>query len=185
MNDPALPHLVMLDIRVTRGSPEARQVVVRQREDTYPLGAPVTAVSFRKVNVAACTRLALEAAARPRTDRGDGLGFTVEGAEGIWNAPVTRARTSARNRLDVVAEAYLAAKAEGRSVRRAVMDAANVQSSQAARLIRAARDAGKLDEPAPIAQGSGPADIPKWEPGESIFIDSSRGLPGQPEAEEA
>ena len=58
---------------------------------------------------------------------------------------IGRGRAQAdRSRLDLVADAYKAAKAAGQPVREAVMQACHVETSQAQRLIRAAREAGKL-----------------------------------------
>jgi len=157
IDDPSVPHTVMIEVHVSRGSPEVRQLVALRREDSYPFGSPVTSVSLRKVNVAACLRAALAEASRPRRDlrapRWPGA-FTVEGrGDEVFGGPSARRQPADSDRLDVVAEAYRAAKAEGRSVRRAVMEACGVQTSQAARLIRAARDAGKI----PPGESSGPA----------------------------
>jgi hypothetical protein len=147
VDDPDTPHKVIIEVVVSRGSPAVRQLVVHRKEDSYPFGPPVTSVSMRKVNVAACLKAALDAASRLRSDiRSDRWpgAFTVEGLSNqVYGGPsATRSRD--RSRLQVVAEAYLAAKTEGTSVRRAVMAAAGVQSSQAARLIRSAKDAGLI-----------------------------------------
>jgi 8-oxo-dGTP diphosphatase len=157
IDDPSVPHTVMIEVHVSRGSPEVRQLVAHRREDSYPFGSPVTSVSLRKVNVAACLRAALAEASRSRADlsapRWPGA-FTVEGrGDEVFGGPSARRHPADSDRLDVVAEAYRAAKAEGRSVRRAVMEACGVQTSQAARLIRAARDAGKI----PPGETTGPA----------------------------
>jgi Family of unknown function (DUF6214) len=157
VDDPDAPHTVMIEVVVSRGSPAVRQLVVHRREDNYPFGPPVTSVSLRTVNVARCLRSALDAAARPRTDvhhpRWPGA-FTVEGlGDQVYGGPSARSTTD-RPRLQRVAEAYLAAKVEGTSARRAVMAAAGVQSSQAARLIRAAKDAGLI----PPSDGPSPRD---------------------------
>jgi len=143
VDDPAVPYMILLEVTVLRGSAAVRQLVVHQRDDSYPPGPPVA--SLRSVNTRSILRQALDAAARRRTDLDDGM-FTVEGIEGqAWKGPATSARHPDSDRLDVVAQAYRAAKAEGRPVRQAVMDACGVEQSQAQRLIRAAREAGRLE----------------------------------------
>lgn len=157
IDDPGMPYRVKIEVVVTAGSPAVRQLVTHRREDSYPFGPPVTSGSLRKINVARCLRAALDAAARPRTDlhspRWPG-GFTVEGlGDQVFGGPSAGRRPADIGRLDVVAEAYRAAKAGGTSVQRAVMAALGVQTSQAARLIRAARAAGKI----PPRESAGPS----------------------------
>jgi hypothetical protein len=84
--------------------------------------------------------------------------FTVpDTGDQVWGGPSAAGRPPANgDRLDVVARAYRAAKAEGRPVREAVMQACGVATSQAARLIRAAREAGKI--PPRDAAGPSPRD---------------------------
>jgi hypothetical protein len=188
IDDPDDPYVVLLEVVVRRGSADARQVVVLQRDDIYPPGPAVT--SLRGVNVRDCLRLAIDAAARPRTDvaRETGIpgAFQVEGEDPdtAWTGRKLGGRGSAADpdRLEVVAKAYLAAKAEGRPVREAVMAACGVEQSQAARLIRAAREAGKL---AP-RQISGPAISPELHRpperyrGPDIFgFPEKHGMPGE------
>jgi hypothetical protein len=157
VDDPDAPHRVMIEVVVTGGSPVVRQLVAHRREDSYPFGPAVTSVSLRTVNVARCLRSALDAAARTRTElhnpRWRGA-FTVEGlGDQVFGGPSAGRRPADGDRLDAVAEAYRAAKADGRSVQRAVMTALGVQTSQAARLIRAARAAGKI----PPRETAGPS----------------------------
>lgn len=70
----------------------------------------------------------------------------VEGVDGTFGGPRAGGRGSRtdRDRLDVAAQAYLSAKQEGRPTRQAVMEACHVESSQAARLIRQAKDARRI-----------------------------------------
>jgi hypothetical protein len=136
IDDPDMPHSVMIEVVVTSGSPAVRQLVTLRKEDSYPFGPPITSVSLRKINVARCLRAALDAAARPRTDlhnpRWPGA-FTVEGlGNQVFGGPSAGKRPKDGDRLDDVAEAYQAAKNEGTSVQRAVMAMLGVQTSQAA-----------------------------------------------------
>ncbi len=144
IDDPAVPYVLRAEVVVTAGTPGVRQLVVHQREDEYPPGPPVS--SLRSVRVRDCLQLAVASAARERTDLGNERwpgAFTVEGAgPQVWGRPPTSRQDD--DRLDVVARAYRAARAAGRPVREAVMAACHVQQSQAARLIRAAREAGKI-----------------------------------------
>ena len=144
IDDPAVPYVLRVEVVVTAGTPGVRQLVVHQREDEYPPGPPVS--SLRSVRVRDCLHLAVASAARQRTDLGNERwpgAFTVTGAGSqVWGRPPSSPQDD--DRLDVVAQTYRAAKAAGRPVREAVMAACHVQQSQAARLIRAAREAGKI-----------------------------------------
>jgi hypothetical protein len=146
VDDPGSPYMIRAEILVTAGSPGVRNLVVYQREEHYPPGPPVS--SLRGVKVREILRLAVNAAARARADlhnpRWPGA-FTVEGlGDQVFGGPTAGRRPANGDRLDAAARAYRAAKAEGRPVREAVMQACGVQTSQAARLIRAARAAGKI-----------------------------------------
>jgi Family of unknown function (DUF6214) len=157
VDDPDMPYRVKIEVVVTAGSPAVRQLVTHRREDSYPFGPPVTSASLRKINVARCLRAALDAAARQRTDldnpRWPGA-FTVDGlGDQVFGGSSAGRRPADSDRLDAVAEAYRAARAGGTSVQRAVMAALGVQTSQAARLIRAARAAGKI----PPRETAGPS----------------------------
>jgi hypothetical protein len=160
VDDPDVPYVLRVEVLVTAGSPGVRELVVSQREDAYPPGQPVT--SLRAVKVSEALRLATAAAARRRHDthnpRWPGA-FTVdgEGDRAFGGPSAGRVAPADGDRLDVVARAYRAAKAEGSSVREAVKKACGVESSHAARLIRAARAAGKI----PPRTGPGEVYVPR------------------------
>jgi hypothetical protein len=158
VDDPGSPYMIRAEVVVAAGSPGVRNLTVYQREEHYPPGPPVS--SLRSVKVREILRLAVDAAARARTDlhnpRWPGA-FTVEGlGDQVYGGPTAGRRPADGDRLDAAARAYRAAKAEGRPVREAVMQACGVASSQAARLIRAARAAGKI--PPRDAAGPSPRD---------------------------
>ena len=156
ITDPALPYL--LRIQVTLNPPAnvaaVRNLVVSRREDTYPFGPDVTTAGLRGINVRRYLRLAVDAAARPITSAEPVTGirgtFFVEGMSrdkafgGPEGEKRGRGSQAEPGRLDVVASAYKAAKAAGQPVREAVMAVCHVEQSQAQRLIRAAREVGKL-----------------------------------------
>ena len=131
--------------------------LVVERWDGPPTGPDVTTSQLRNINLRRYLRLAIDRAALPITSAEAETGmpgtFWVEDTPrlGPFGGPIGgpakigRGRAQAdRSRLDVVADAYRAAKAAGQPVRQAVMQACHVESSQAQRLIRAAREAGKL-----------------------------------------
>lgn len=185
IDDPAVPYVLRAEIVVTAGTPGVRQLVVHQREDEYPLGPPVS--NLRSVRVRDYLHLAVASAARPRNDLGNERwpgAFTVAGAgPQVWGRPPSSRQGD--DRLDVVAVAYRTARAAGRPVREAVMAACHVQQSQAARLIRAAREAGKI----PPRDTGGPAVRDVWKlraAGGEVIAAQPPGSPhqaGDPEGE--
>ena len=157
IDDPGLPYLlqVQVDVFGPANVTGVRKLVVSRREDTYPFGPDVTTARLRNVNLRRYLRLAVDAAAQPIISAEHETGipgtFWVDGRReaGAFGGPrVTsvggRGSHTERERLDVVADAYKAAKAADQPVREAVMHACHVETSQAQRLIRAAREAGKL-----------------------------------------
>jgi hypothetical protein len=133
--------------------------LVVERWDGPPAGPDVTTARLRNIDLRRYLRLAIDRGAQPitsaETDTGIRGTFWVEwdgnpprlgpfyGAQITGRIGRGRAQTD-WSRLDTVADAYTTAKAAGLPVRKAVMQACHVQSSQAQRLIRAAREAGKL-----------------------------------------
>jgi hypothetical protein len=186
IDDPDVPYVLRAEVVVTAGTPGIRQLVVHQREDEYPPGPSVS--SLRNVRVRDCLRLAVESAATPRNDlrneRWPGA-FTVPATGNqLWGRLPSSAGRQDDDRLDVVARAYRSAKSAGRPVREAVMAACNVQQSQAARLIRVAREAGKI----PPRDTGGPAVRDVWEmraAGGEVIVSPPRSpqQPGVPDAE--
>lgn len=156
INDPALPYLLRMQVTLDHPANVAavRNLVVSRREDTYPFGPDVTTAGLRGINVRRYLRLAVDAAARPTISAEPVTGirgtFFVEGVSrdrafgGPGGEKRGRGSRTELGRLDVVASAYKAAKAASQPVREAVMAACHVERSQAQRLIRAAREAGKL-----------------------------------------
>jgi len=157
ITDPESPYQIQLEVQVVGPANVAgvRSLVVSRLEDTLPFGPDVTAAGVRAINIRRYLRLALERAARPIVDAEHVTGvpgtFWVEGMQesgAFGGARVTsvggRGSRTGQFRLELVADTYKAAKAAGQPVREAVMLACHVEKSQAQRLIRSAREAGKL-----------------------------------------
>jgi|SRR5579859_1332359 len=157
--DTAQPQPYLLRLRVQVESPTNVAVIhtlVVERWDGPPVGPDVTTARLRKINLRRYLRLVIDRIAEPITSAEADTG--VRGTFWVETEPrhgpfdgahipgrIGRGRAQAdRSRLDVVADAYKAAKAAGQPVREAVMLACHVETSQAQRLIRAAREAGKL-----------------------------------------
>lgn len=160
VDDPQLDYVVRIQIYATKEGAEAHQVVVMRREDKWPFGPAITTVGLRTINLKTYVRAAVEHASRKRTDLENGQ-FKVEGDDRIHGGPKLgqKGKQTSDARLEAVAEAYREAKENKTSTRRAVMEVAGVGTAQAAKLIRAARDAGKLEprkRPQPSASPAGP-----------------------------
>lgn len=153
IDDPNLEHIVHMQVRTIGGQTTIRELVITRRETGWPFGPGVTAAALRKVNVGRLLRLAISKARRPwrevKVEGVSGRAYTVEGVSKenevfVGRQIGGRGAQTPQNKLDEVARVYLEAQAEKRSTRAAIKEHFHVQDSQAARLVRAAREAGKL-----------------------------------------
>lgn len=155
IDDPSLEHVVHMQVRAVSGQTEIRELVVTRREGSWPFGPGVTAAGLRKINVGRLLRLAITKAGRPwhevKVEGVAGHAYTVEGVDIEGEVFVARqiggrGSQTPLDKLSEVARVYREAQAEKRSTRAAIKEHFHVQDSQAARLVRAAREAGKLSK---------------------------------------
>lgn len=153
----------------------------------HPTGSPadgaITARALRGIRLDQLARAAVRQQEQPASMLPDvGLGaFQVPGdpADQAWVSPVPGRRRAPREKAEEAARIYIKAVASGsKAPTMAVANELGYSRSQASRLVRAARDAGLLDQAQ--AAPAGPPSTEKPEPDLSIFRDPAEPWPAFP-----
>ena len=187
---------VRLLVVVGERGPGAIEVTIEQLDGAQ--GEPVTHRVLRKLTIDQIVRDALRQLSRPAISAESETGipgtFRVEGDDpaSVWGGrPVPepgRGKRTDAARLARVAGIYREAVSAGRPPVKAIAELLPSSRSTAGRLVGQARKAGLLSETARGRTGADartePEPAARWDPGSSIFIDPSRGLPGYPAEEE-
>jgi hypothetical protein len=159
VDDPACPYQVELDLEVVEGRVECAAARFVQRRD----GPPVSPRRVRDVPLTAYVKALVAELAVLEADLPRSPYAAVPPAEGLIAGSVVDDDGRKRGRrpkehahLEAVAKVFRQAEAAGVPARQAVQRDKRwgpVGPSTAARWVRAARDAGLLDEPRPRAKG--------------------------------